>query len=61
MIIIQAATGTTQNILIGGTGVALANMVAIDPTNATYLAVPASPTMDIAIASGTGVVTITYA
>ena len=61
MMIIQPASGTTQNLLIGGSGVALANMAALDPTNATYLAIPASATMDIAIASGTGTVTITYA
>jgi hypothetical protein len=54
-IYIQGVSGTTQNIVIGGAGVALANMATLHPTKKNFLSVPSSsPSVLIAIASGTG-------
>ncbi len=61
IIIIQPGTGLTANVVVGGTGVSLANMLALDPANTSVLSVPASATMEVAIATGTGSITVTYA
>lgn len=52
--IITPPSGNTVNIAVGGTGVALANMLNLDPVNSSVLPLPSSsPVLLMACASST--------
>jgi hypothetical protein len=53
-VLIAPPAGGTINVVVGGTGVALANMATTDPINPSLLSLPASaPSVLLASASGT--------